>query len=39
MFGYQYPTWLPILFFVVLLGTAFLVGKWLVKNDRNYKGF
>lgn len=39
MFGYQYPTWLPIAFFVVLILTAFAVGKWLVKNDRNYKGF
>ena len=39
MFGYQYPTWLPILFFVVLIATAFAVGKWLVKNDRKYKGF
>ena len=39
MFGYQYPTWLPIAFFVGLILTAFAVGKWLVKNDRNYKGF
>lgn len=38
MFGYQFPTWLPILFFVLLLSGAFVVGKWLVKNDRNYKG-
>lgn len=39
MFGYQYPTWLPILFFVVLMVLAYVVGKWLVKKDRNYKGF
>ena len=39
MFGYQYPTWVAILFFVVLLGLSFAVGKWLVKNDRKYKGF
>lgn len=38
MFGYQFPTWIPILFFVVLLSTAFIVGRWLQKNDRNYKG-
>lgn len=36
MFDYQYPTWLPIVFFVVLLTGAYLVGKWLVKKDRNY---
>jgi hypothetical protein len=39
MFGYQYPTWLPIAFFVVLLALSYAVGKWLVKNDRDYKGF
>lgn len=39
MFGYQYPTWLPIAFFVVLLLSAYAIGKWLVKNDRDYKGF
>ncbi len=38
MFGYQFPTWVPILFFVLLLSTAFVIGKWLVKNDRDYKG-
>lgn len=38
MFGYQFPTWVPILFFVVLLSVAFIVGKWLVKSDRDYKG-
>lgn len=38
MFGYQYPVWIPVLFFVVLLTAAFLVGRWLVKNDRDYKG-
>jgi hypothetical protein len=38
MFGYQFPTWLPILFFVTLITGSFLVGLWLVKNDRNYKG-
>lgn len=37
MFGYQFPTWLPILFFVVLLVSSFFVGKWLLKNDRKYK--
>ncbi len=37
MFGYQFPTWLPITFFVVLLVSSFIVGKWLVKNDRKYK--
>ncbi|SOE19774.1 hypothetical protein SAMN06298216_0277 [Spirosomataceae bacterium TFI 002] len=36
MFDYQFPTWLPILFFVTLLTGAFLIGKWLVKKDRNY---
>ncbi len=39
MFGYQYPTWLPIAFFVVLMAVSYGVGKWLVKNDRDYKGF
>lgn len=39
MFNYQFPTWLPIVFFVVLLFGSFLVGKWLVNKDRNYKGF
>jgi hypothetical protein len=39
MFGYQFPAWVPILFFVVLLVLATIVGRWLVKNDRNYKGF
>jgi hypothetical protein len=39
MFGYQFPTWLPILFFVLLLGVAAIIGRWLLKNDRNYKGF
>ena len=39
MFDYQFPTWLPILFFVTLLTAAFLTGKWLVKNDRQYDGF
>jgi hypothetical protein len=38
MFGYQFPTWLPILFFVVLLAGAFVIGKWLVNNDKDYKG-
>ncbi len=38
MFGYQFPTWLAIGFFVVLLLVSFLVGRWLVKNDKNYKG-
>lgn len=38
MFGYQFPSWVPILFFVVLLLSAFVVGKWLVKNDRDYDG-
>ncbi len=37
MFGYEFPTWLPILFFVVLLVGSYIVGKWLVKNDRKYK--
>lgn len=37
MFGYQFPTWLPLTFFVVLLVSAFFVGKWLLKNDRKYK--
>jgi hypothetical protein len=36
MFGYQFPTWLPILFFVTLLAGAFLMGSWLKKRDRNY---
>ncbi len=39
MFGYQFPTWYAIAFFVILLGSAFAVGKWLVKKDRDYKGF
>jgi hypothetical protein len=39
MFGYQFPNLLVIGFFVVLLVVSFIVGKWLVKNDRNYKGF
>jgi hypothetical protein len=38
MFGYQFPTWVAILFFVTLLGVSYLVGKWLLKNDKNYKG-
>jgi hypothetical protein len=38
MFGYQYPTWVAILFFVVLLAISFAVGRWLVKKDRNYDG-
>jgi len=39
MYDYQFPAWLPISFFVILLVLAFLVGKWLVKKERNYKGF
>ncbi len=39
MFGYQYPTWVPLLFFAVLMLASYGVGKWLVKNDRDYKGF
>ncbi len=39
MFAYQFPNWLVIGFFVVLLSTAIAVGVWLVKNDRNYNGF
>jgi uncharacterized protein YneF (UPF0154 family) len=39
MFGYQFPAWIAILFFVVLLVASWIVGKWLVKNDRDYKGF
>ncbi|MDP5139284.1 MAG: hypothetical protein NWP83_02300 [Spirosomaceae bacterium] len=38
MFDYQFPTWLPILFFAVLLTSAFLVGTWLNKTDRDYEG-
>ncbi|MFC3809946.1 hypothetical protein [Lacihabitans lacunae] len=38
MFGHQFPTYLPIAFFVILLVTAAIVGRWLVKNDKNYKG-
>jgi type VI protein secretion system component VasF len=38
MYGHQFPVWVPVLFFVVLLTVAYIVGKWLVKNDRNYKG-
>ncbi len=36
MFGYQFPTWVPILFFVSLLVLSFLTGKWLVKKERKY---
>lgn len=39
MFGYQYPTWLAIVFFVVLIALSFAVGKWLIKKERDYKGF
>ncbi len=39
MFGYQFPTWLALGFFVTLLVLSYAVGKWLVKNDRKYKGF
>ncbi len=39
MYDYQFPAWLSIAFFVVLLVLAFLVGKWLVGKERNYKGF
>ncbi len=38
MFGYQFPTWLPVLFFITLLLVSTVVGMWLVKNDKNYKG-
>jgi hypothetical protein len=38
MFGYQFPTWLAITFFIVLLSVSALVGRWLLKNDKNYKG-
>lgn len=38
MFDYQFPTWLPIAFFVVLIISSFIVGTWLNKNDRGYKG-
>ncbi|CAH0994128.1 hypothetical protein EMA8858_00235 [Emticicia aquatica] len=39
MFGYQYPTWYAIAFFAILMLSAFAVGKWLVKKDRDYDGF
>ena len=39
MFNYQFPTWVAIVFFIVLLTGAFVAGKWLVKKDRNYNGF
>ncbi len=38
MFGYQFPTWVPVLFFITLLLVSTAVGMWLVKNDKNYKG-
>lgn len=38
MHNYQFPTWLPVAFFVVLIVLSYAVGKWLVKNDRNYNG-
>lgn len=38
MFGYQFPTWLPLLFFAILLISAFFIGTWLNKTDRNYNG-
>ncbi|MFT6205571.1 MAG: hypothetical protein ACI9V1_003682 [Spirosomataceae bacterium] len=37
MFDYQFPTWVPLLFFATLLTTAFLIGTWLDKTDRNYE--
>lgn len=37
MFGYQFPTWVPVVFFIVLIASAIGVGLWLQKNDRNYK--
>lgn len=27
------PTWLVILFFVVLLAASFVTGRWLERND------
>lgn len=36
MFGYQYPTWLALVFFVALLALSFAVGKWLNKKERDY---
>ncbi len=39
MFGYQYPTWYAIAFFVILMVLSFAVGKWLVKKERDYDGF
>jgi len=29
------PTWVPILFFVLLLIGSFIVGRWLERNDNS----
>jgi hypothetical protein len=28
------PNWIPITFFVVLLGAAYMVGSWLEKGEQ-----
>lgn len=38
MFGVEFPNWVPILFFVVLLSGAYFVGKRLESKDRKYDG-
>jgi hypothetical protein len=29
----ELPTWIPVLFFVVLIGGSFAVGAWLQKGE------